>query len=129
MFLYFKSGKLHNLARAVADEETEPSTARGEGLYADRGVISNSDKDIVLGLGLRVDKQTPLSSTGPQSAGYDIKDSGKRIFAPLSAKSVTYLSQFVLHVAAIGDVVDGTDTTHDFNFFSVIYEWPKDVRF
>lgn len=123
----FLSGKLHNLARAVADEETEPSTARGEGLYADRGVISNSDKDIVLGLGLRVDKQTPLSSTGPQSAGYDIKDSGKRIFAPLSAKSVTYLSQFVLHVAAIGDVVDGTDTTHDFNFFSVIYEWPKDL--
>jgi hypothetical protein len=46
----------------------------------------------------------------------------------LSAKPMTYLSQFILHVAAIGDIVDGTDTTHDFNFFSVVYEWPKDVR-
>ncbi|KAG5045249.1 hypothetical protein JHK82_014634 [Glycine max] len=127
----FLSGKLHNLARAVADEETEPSTTRGEGLYADQGVISNSDKDIVLGLGLRVVKQIPLSSTGGestlQSTGYDIKDSGKRIFAPLSGKPMTYLSQFILHVAAIGDIVDGTDTTHDFNFFSIVYEWPKDL--
>ncbi|XP_027357114.1 uncharacterized protein LOC113866403 isoform X2 [Abrus precatorius] len=127
----FLSGKLHNLARAVADEETESSTTRGEGLYADRGVISNNDKDIVLGLGLRVVKQIPLTSTGGesglQSAGYDIKDSGKRIFTPLSGKPMTYLSQFILHVAAIGDIVDGTDTTHDFNFFSVVYEWPKDL--
>ncbi|MED6212503.1 hypothetical protein PIB30_083940, partial [Stylosanthes scabra] len=129
----FLSGKLHNLARAVADEETEPSTtSRGEGLYADRGVIAtNSDKDIMLGVGLRVVKQVPLSSsggeTGQHSAGYDVKDYGKRIFAPLTAKPMTYLSQFILHVAAIGDIVDGTDTTHDFNFFSVLYEWPKDL--
>ncbi|KAK7283046.1 hypothetical protein RIF29_12273 [Crotalaria pallida] len=127
----FLSGKLHNLARAVADEETEPSTTRGEVLYADRVVISNSYKDIVQGLGLKVVKQTALSSSGGetslQSAGYDIKDSGKRIFAPLSTKPMTYLSQFILHVAAIGDIVDGTDTTHDFNFFSVVYEWPKDL--
>ena len=128
-----KSGKLHNLARAVADEETESSTTRVEGLYADQGVTSNSVKDIVLGLGLRVVKQIPLSSSGGesslQSAGYDIKDAGKRIFVPLSGKPMTYLSQFILHVAAIGDIVDGTDTTHDFNFFSIAYEWPKDVRF
>ncbi|BAT78232.1 hypothetical protein LR48_Vigan04g211500 [Vigna angularis] len=127
----FLSGKLHNLARAVADEETESSTTRAEGLYADQGVTSNSDKDILLGLGLRVVKQIPLSSSGGesslQSAGYDIKDAGKRIFVPLSGKPVTYLSQFILHVAAIGDIVDGTDTTHDFNFFSVVYEWPKDL--
>ncbi|MED6195197.1 hypothetical protein PIB30_035809, partial [Stylosanthes scabra] len=129
----FLSGKLHNLARAVADEETEPNTtSRGEGLYADRGVIAtNSDKDIMLGVGLRVVKQVPLSSsggeTGQHSAGYDVKDYGKRIFAPLTAKPMTYLSQFILHVAAIGDIVDGTDTTHDFNFFSVVYEWPKDL--
>lgn len=126
-------GKLHNLARAVADEETESSTSRGERLYADRIVISNNDKDIVLGLGLRVVKQITSSSTvgetSMQSVGYDIKDSEKRIFGPLSAKSVTYLSQFILHVAAIGDIVDGTDTTHDFNFFTVVYEWPKDVSF
>ncbi|XP_073225030.1 uncharacterized protein [Cicer arietinum] len=127
----FLSGKLHNLARAVTDEETEPSTTRGEGLYSERKTISNSDKDIVLGLGLRVVKPIPLSSAGGdtalQSSGFDIKDSGKRIFAPLSAKPMTYLSQFILHVAAIGDIVDGTDTTHDFNFFSVLYEWPKDL--
>ncbi|CAL0305695.1 unnamed protein product [Lupinus luteus] len=127
----FLSGKLHNLARAVADEETELSTSRGEGLYSGRGVIYSSDKDIVLGLGLRVVKQSPLSSsgeeTGLQSAVYDIKDSGKRMFAPLSTKHMTYLSEFILHVAAIGDIVDGTDTTHDFNFFSVVYEWPKDL--
>ncbi|CAL5205097.1 unnamed protein product [Lathyrus oleraceus] len=127
----FLSGKLHNLARAVSDEESEPSTTRGEGLYSERIVISNSDKDIVLGLGLRVVKPIPLSAvggeTGPQSSGFDIKDSGKGMFSPMSAKPMTYLSQFILHVAAIGDIVDGTDTTHDFNFFSVVYEWPKDL--
>ncbi|KAI4316248.1 hypothetical protein L6164_024246 [Bauhinia variegata] len=127
----FLSGKLHNLARAIADEETELSGAKGEGIYTDRNVISNADKDIVVGLGLRVIKQIPLSSSageaGLQSVGYDIKDSGKRIFGTLSAKPVTYLSQFILYVAAIGDIVDGTDTTHDFNFFSLVYEWPKDL--
>ncbi|CAJ2643410.1 unnamed protein product [Trifolium pratense] len=127
----FLSGKLHNLARAVTDEESEPSTTRGEGLYSERSVISNGDKEIILGLGLRVVKPIPLSSaggeTGLQSSGFDINDSGKIIFSPLSAKPMTYLSQFILHVAAIGDIVDGTDTTHDFNFFSVVYEWPKDL--
>lgn len=102
-------------------------------MYAEKGIISHSDKDSVLGLGLRVVKQIPLSSAGgettQQPVGFDFKDSGKRKFAPLSAKPMTYLSQFILHVAAIGDIVDGTDTTHDFNFFSVLYEWPKDVRF
>lgn len=133
MALYYGIvGKLHNLARAVADEETESSTTKGEGLYAERSVNSNSEKEIVLGLGLRVVKQsTSISSAGEsgmQNSGYDLKDPEKRIFRPLSAKPITYLSQFILHVAAIGDIVDGTDTTHDFNFFSVVYEWPKDVR-
>ncbi|XP_028779336.1 uncharacterized protein LOC114735762 isoform X2 [Neltuma alba] len=125
----FLSGKLHNLARAVADEETESSTTRGEGLHAERSVNTNNERDIVLGLGLRVVKRLTSSAgeTGMQSVGYDIKDPEKRIFRPLSAKPITYLSQFILHVAAIGDIVDGTDTTHDFNFFSVVYEWPKDL--
>ncbi|KAJ9702451.1 hypothetical protein PVL29_004268 [Vitis rotundifolia] len=123
----FLSGKLHNLARAVADEETE---TRGEGPYADRKVLLNFDKDGVLGLGLRAIKQTPSSAAGEnnmQPVGYDIKDTGKRLFGPISAKPTTFLSQFVLHIAAIGDIVDGTDTTHDFNFFSLVYEWPKDL--
>lgn len=122
-------GKLHNLARAVADEETE---TRGESSYSDRKVLLNFDKDGVLGLGLRALKQTPSSAAGETNAqpvGYDIKDSGKRLFVPITAKPTTFLSQFVLHIAAIGDIVDGTDTTHDFNFFSLVYEWPKDVRF
>ncbi|XP_062164447.1 uncharacterized protein LOC133871099 isoform X3 [Alnus glutinosa] len=127
----FLSGKLHNLARAVADEETEPNFPKGEGTYSDRKVLSNFDKDGVLGLGLRAVKQKPLSSmpgeTVAQSVGYDIKDSGKRLFGPLSTKPTTYLSQFILHIAAIGDIVDGTDTTHDFNFFSLVFEWPKDL--
>lgn len=126
-------GKLHNLARAVADEESELNFSKGEGPTVDQKVLSDFDKDGVLGLGLRVAKQIPSSSTigetSVQPVDYDVKDSGKRLFGPLSTKPMTYLSQFILHIAAIGDIVDGTDTTHDFNFFSLVYEWPKDVRF
>ncbi|KAJ0091656.1 hypothetical protein Patl1_12853 [Pistacia atlantica] len=127
----FLSGKLHNLARAIADEETEPNFSKGDSSYTDPKVLLNFDKDGVLGLGLKAVKQTALSSkigdTSVQSVGYDMKDMGKRLFGPLSAKPKTYLSQFILHIAAIGDIVDGTDTTHDFNFFSLVYEWPKDL--
>ncbi|KAK3212905.1 hypothetical protein Dsin_017611 [Dipteronia sinensis] len=127
----FLSGKLHNLARAIADEETEPNFSKGEGPYTDQKALLNFDKDGVLGLGLKVVKQTASSSTTGDtsvlSVGYDMKDMGKRLFGPLSAKPTTYLSQFILHIAAIGDIVDGTDTTHDFNFFSLVYEWPKDL--
>lgn len=63
------------------------------------------------------------------SASYDVKNSEKRFFGPFGPKSTTFLSQFILHIATIGDIVDGTDTTHDFNYFSVVYEWPKDVKF
>lgn len=124
-------GKLHNLARAIADDETEVSFVKGEGLHTDQKVPPSFDKDGVLGLGLKPLKRTDLSSSGDnnlQSVGYDMKDVGKRLFTPLTMKPTTYLSQFILHIAAIGDIVDGTDTTHDFNFFSVVYEWPKDVR-
>ncbi|KAL6985378.1 hypothetical protein U1Q18_018754 [Sarracenia purpurea var. burkii] len=125
------TSKLHNLARAVADEETERDYMKGEGPYADRKLILNHDKDGVLGLGLRSIKQmSPPSATGEnnvQPTGYDLKDPGRRLFGPLSAKTTTYLSQFILHIAAIGDIVDGTDTTHDFNYFSLVYEWPKDL--
>ncbi|XAR70903.1 hypothetical protein NMG60_11027941 [Bertholletia excelsa] len=119
----FLSGKLHNLARAFADEETERANMKGERDYIDKGGV--------LGLGLRAVKQTSPSpaadETNMQPPGYNVKDPGKRYFGPLSAKPTTYLSQFILHVAAIGDIVDGTDTTHDFNYFSLMYEWPKDL--
>lgn len=127
----FLSGKLHNLARAIADEETEPNLLKGEGPSADQKAVSEFDKDGVLGLGLRVIKQKALpSATGDiseQPVDYDVKETGKRLFGPISNKPTTYLSQFILHIAAIGDIVDGTDTTHDFNFFSLVYEWPKDL--
>lgn len=126
------TGKLHNLARAIADEETELNSFKGEGPSGDPKVLYDLDKDGVLGLGLRVSKQIPSNSavgeTTVQPVGYDVKDNGKRLFGPISTKPMTYLSQFILHIAAIGDIVDGTDTTHDFNFFSLVYEWPKDVR-
>jgi len=46
---------------------------------------------------------------------------------PVSTKPSTYLSNFIIYIATIGDIVDGTDTTHDFNYFSLVYEWPKDL--
>nr|GEV14748.1 hypothetical protein [Tanacetum cinerariifolium] len=117
----FLSGKLHNLARAIADEDLRAS------LHHDKDAL-NHDKEAVLGLGLRPMRQP--SSGGEKSiasTSYDVKDAEKRIYGPLTSKATTYLSQFILHIAAIGDIVDGTDTTHDFNYFSLIYEWPKDL--
>lgn len=92
-------------------------------------MLFNGNKGCVLGLGLKAATQTKLNSVTGDTVlePTNNKDSGKSYFGPLSSKPSTYLSQFILHVAAIGDIVDGTDTTHDFNFFSVVYEWPKDV--
>lgn len=132
LYSSFILGKLHNLARAVADEETEREYIKGEGPNLDRKGTLVYGPSAVLGLGLRTLKQpSPISVTSEnnvQSDGYDVKETEKRLFGPLSSKLTTFLSQFILHIAAIGDIVDGTDTTHDFNYFSVIYEWPKDVR-
>ncbi|KAL2517677.1 hypothetical protein Adt_13924 [Abeliophyllum distichum] len=127
----FLSGKLHNLARAIADEETERDQTRGSVPYSDRRGLPSYEKNGVLGLGLRTSKQSSLISPADEnnvkSASYDVKDSEMRLFGPFSSKIMTYLSQFILHIAAIGDIVDGTDTTHDFNYFSLVYEWPKDL--
>ncbi|XP_021746280.1 uncharacterized protein LOC110712151 isoform X1 [Chenopodium quinoa] len=119
----FLSGKLHNLARAVADEEIGIDLVKVEG--REQKYLLDIDRNNFLGLGLRSTKQP--SSSSAQPSAYDMKDAEKRLFSPLSAKPSTYLSQFVLHIAAIGDIVDGTDTTHDFNYFSLVYEWPKDL--
>lgn len=101
--------------------------------YSDRREIPSYDKNGVLGLGLRASKQSslisPAGENNVKSASYDIRDSEMRLFGPFTSKITTYLSQFILHIAAIGDIVDGTDTTHDFNYFSLVYEWPKDVPF
>lgn len=123
------SGKLHNLARAIADEEAERDRATGEGSNSDGRGLPGFDKNWVLGLGLRALKPLPVTSESANSASYDVKNSEKRFYGPFGSKSTTFLSQFILHIATIGDIVDGTDTTHDFNYFSVVYEWPKDVKF
>lgn len=102
---------------------------RGEVLYNDfdKKKSSRFEMGTVLGLGLR-----PLTNPSVEnindSSPNDMKDPGIRFFGPLSSKPSTYLSAFVIYIATIGDIVDGIDTTHDFNFFSLIYEWPKDVR-
>lgn len=88
------------------------------------------EKDGVLGLGLKYTKQSPGSANidvDGNPVSHETEDKEKKAFGPLSNKTSTYLSQFILYTAAIGDIVDGTDTTHDFNFFSLVYEWPKDV--
>ncbi|KAK4796426.1 hypothetical protein SAY86_028752 [Trapa natans] len=126
----FLSGKLHNLARAISDEETEHDSSRRDFINADhKGFIQDSNH--FHGIGLRAVKQTAMiSGSGENNSeltDYDVKESGKRYIGSLTSKPTTYLSQFILHIAAIGDIVDGTDTTHDFNFFSVVYEWPKDL--
>ncbi|KAK9149468.1 hypothetical protein Scep_008225 [Stephania cephalantha] len=126
----FLSGKLYNLARALADEETNGNTSKAEGSYSEQEKLLNFERDGVLGLGLSPCKRTSLSSTtesSTQSTGHDVKENGKRLFSPLSSRPATYLSAFILYIAAIGDIVDGVDTTHDFNFFSLVYEWPKDL--
>ncbi|CAN8284290.1 unnamed protein product [Cochlearia groenlandica] len=121
----FLSGKLHNLARAIADEKPEGDVLKGSG--TDLAI----EKDGVLGLGLRYTKQSHPGSANRDVDGnpvsHETDDKGKKSFGPLSNKTSTYLSQFILYIAAIGDLVDGTDTTHDFNFFSLVYEWPKDL--
>lgn len=100
-------------------------------MNSNKKVSWSSERDGFLGLGLKAIKP-PSSSAGGESgaevAGYDVKETGKRLLGPISSKPATYLSAFILYIAAIGDIVDGIDTTHDFNFFSLVYEWPKDVR-
>ncbi|KFK32552.1 hypothetical protein AALP_AA6G257700 [Arabis alpina] len=120
----FLSGKLHNLARAIADEKPEVDVLKGDG--TDMAI----EKEGVLGLGLKYTKQSPGSTNRDVDGNpvfHETEDKGKKSFGPLSNKTSTYLSQFILYIAAIGDIVDGTDTTHDFNFFSLVYEWPKDL--
>nr|CAD1824207.1 unnamed protein product [Ananas comosus var. bracteatus] len=127
----FLSGKLHNLARVVTDEDAETNYPKGEGFDYDKKGLFSSENGVVVGLGLRVLKQVtkPALKTSPSVAesSSEIKDSAKRLFGPITTKPSAYLSNFIIYVATIGDIVDGIDTTHDFNFFSLVYEWPKDL--
>lgn len=133
LVLWKNLGKLHNLARALADEETEREQVKEDGSRSDRKGLLLYSRNGVIGLGLKILKQLLITSAAGDnnipSGGYDVKETGKRLFGTFSSRMTTFLSQFVLYLAAIGDIVDGTDTTHDFNYFSLVYEWPKDVSF
>ncbi|PKA58911.1 hypothetical protein AXF42_Ash001004 [Apostasia shenzhenica] len=126
----FLSGKIHNLARAIADEDADGNFLKGEGVYPEKK-YSSLEKGAVLGLGLKVTKAVVAIATTTETisgfTGYDAKDKGKKFPSPLTSKPSTYLSSFIIYIATIGDIVDGIDTTHDFNFFSLVYEWPKDL--
>lgn len=90
----------------------------------------SSEKGIILGHGLRILKQasrTDQTASTVVENNAEHKGSTSRYLGPVSTKPSTYLSNFIIYIATIGDIVDGTDTTHDFNYFSLVYERPKDV--
>lgn len=124
------SGKLHNVARAVIDEDFDSVYAK-EGSNLEKKDALISEKGVVLGHGLRILKQASRSDLGSSNVpegSSEHKGSANRYMGSVSTKPSTYLSNFIIYIATIGDIVDGTDTTHDFNYFSLVYEWPKDVK-
>uniref|UniRef100_M8C4G1 Uncharacterized protein n=1 Tax=Aegilops tauschii TaxID=37682 RepID=M8C4G1_AEGTA len=129
-FLNFSiSGKLHNVARAIVDEDSDKTYSK-DGTKSEKKDALISEKGTVLGHGLRILKQAsktdPTASSVPESSS-DHKGSTNRYLGHVSTKPSTYLSNFIIYIATIGDIVDGTDTTHDFNYFSLVYERPKDL--
>uniref|UniRef100_A0A0A9BEZ5 Uncharacterized protein n=1 Tax=Arundo donax TaxID=35708 RepID=A0A0A9BEZ5_ARUDO len=125
----FLSGKLHNVARAIVDEDSDSAYPK-EGVMLEKKDVLSSEKGVVLGHGLRILKQASRSDlTAPNvlESSAEHKGSANRYLSPVSTKPSTYLSNFIIYIATIGDIVDGTDTTHDFNYFSLVYEWPKDL--
>ncbi|XP_078432242.1 zinc finger FYVE domain protein isoform X2 [Wolffia australiana] len=124
----FLSGKLHNLSRALADDVADDGYLKEKGIdyHMDREKTLMPEDGTVLGLGLRLQSNSREESIN-RSSTKDVKDPVAKFFGPLSSKPSTYLSAFIIYIATIGDIVDGIDTTHDFNFFSLLYEWPKDL--
>lgn len=125
------SGKLHNVARAIVDEDTDCVYLK-DGVKLEKKDALSSEKSVVLGYGLRILKQassSDLATSNVLESSSENKGSANRYLSPVSTKPSTYLSNFIIYIATIGDIVDGTDTTHDFNYFSLVYEWPKDVSF
>ncbi|KAM3349757.1 hypothetical protein ACQJBY_022565 [Aegilops geniculata] len=125
----FLNGKLHNVARAIVDEDSDKTYSK-DGTKSEKKDALISEKGTVLGHGLRILKQAsktdPTASSVPESSS-DHKGSTNRYLGHVSTKPSTYLSNFIIYIATIGDIVDGTDTTHDFNYFSLVYERPKDL--
>ncbi|XP_057838551.1 uncharacterized protein LOC131048568 isoform X2 [Cryptomeria japonica] len=127
----FLSGKLHNLVKAITDEESDESNSKVGNTYAERKAVLPPEQEIFLGLGFRPARQVPSSAPTSDQSGeslqFGIKSAGKRLIGHLSSRQSAYLAAFIRYIATIGDIVDGIDTTHDFNFFSLVYEWPNDL--
>ncbi|KAI5082091.1 hypothetical protein GOP47_0001834 [Adiantum capillus-veneris] len=131
----FLSGKLHNLVKALADDETEENLLKSPAPYSDKKSNSVPDIGFLLGYGMRgTNKQATGSTTGAvggdlvgETTFFPLKGTGKRYLGPLVSKPLAYLSAFILYIATIGDIVDGVDTTHDFNFFTLVYERSNDL--
>ncbi|KAJ7536047.1 hypothetical protein O6H91_12G054900 [Diphasiastrum complanatum] len=130
----FLSGKLHNLVKALADEDLDESFAKLTSSQSDKKVIGlDSGLGPALGLRISTKNNITVSSGATGDLGGEILShparvaGNKRLFGLLNNKPTAYLSAFILYIATIGDIVDGVDTTHDFNFFSLVYERPNDL--
>lgn len=116
--------------KALSDEDDD-SSSKQVSSHSDRKQIA-LEKGLVLDLGIQ---GAPQASPLPRNASGEYgdvnqttaKSAGKRFLGPLSNKPTAYLSAFIFYIATVGDIVDGADTTHDFNYFSLIYERPNDV--
>lgn len=135
-FIMFVPGKLHNLVKALADEEIEDNNLRPSVSYSEKKPNVVSENGFLLGYGIRGTLKQPTGVTAGVVGGdhvgettfFPLKGTGKRYLGPLISKPLAYLSAFILYIATIGDIVDGVDTTHDFNFFTLVYERSNDVR-
>ncbi|MCO5611281.1 hypothetical protein L7F22_065533 [Adiantum nelumboides] len=131
----FLSGKLHNLVKALADDESEENLIKASAPFTDKKSNTVCDIGFLLGYGLRgINKQPTTSVVGAvggdhvgETTFFPLKGTGKRYLGPLVSKPLAYLSAFILYIATIGDIVDGVDTTHDFNFFTLVYERSNDL--
>ncbi|KAG6557384.1 hypothetical protein Mapa_000653 [Marchantia paleacea] len=125
----FLSGTLHNLGKALANDDVDDTSTKQVSSPSEKKQMS---VEHVLGCGYVVSpKNAPVPSSGladhAEFSSLAVKTAGKRFLGPLGNKPTAYLSAFILYVATVGDIVDGVDTTHDYNFFSLVYERPNDL--
>ncbi|KAL3693637.1 hypothetical protein R1sor_007288 [Riccia sorocarpa] len=125
----FLSGTLHNIGKALANEDSDDTSSKQVSSPSEKKQMS---LEHVLGCGFAVSsKYAPPSLSGwgdhAEASSVALKAGGKRFLGPLGNKPTAYLSAFILYIATVGDIVDGVDTTHDYNFFSLVYERPNDL--
>lgn len=120
---------MHNLGKALANEDVDDNSTKQVSSPSEKKQMS---MEHVLGCGYVVSpKNAPVPSSGlvdhAEFSSLAVKPAEKLFLGPLGNKRTAYLSAFILYIATVGDIVDGVDTTHDYNFFSLVYERPNDV--